>query len=381
MQNYIKIKNKVFKIQLLWRNKKNDSTRDLDDKLFPYPKEEKNWTLSDTFIKRLEKINNLIETKKPGNQIIFNNDFRNKNCLLCEKKNTSHKIYFLDKYSWEDSMIHYIKNHNSKPSDEFIHFIFNLDEDKYFSVNLVGRIEYKDNIQFLKLDKNQLLILDALMKHGGYTKKYYDIKNKNLSRYSEHAGFLEIKNKMVYEIIVQGNTTRVDTGDKEIFLPGNMPEMMKVHYIFHTHPPTPKPGGRAKEGIVYEFPSLGDIFHFIDHYNRGLTIGSLVMTPEGLYNIRKKDFNPVKININEDKLYKEMNNVLWDANKKAIKEYGKNFTRNIFYSKIAQDKTYINLINDSLEKYNLYIDFFPRIIDFKGKWIVDTIYLPLYDKK
>ena len=38
-------------------------------------------------------------------------------------------------------------------------------------------------------------------------------------------------------------------------------------YLFHTHPPTPKPGGRAGEGIVYEFPSIGDILHFIDHFN------------------------------------------------------------------------------------------------------------------
>jgi hypothetical protein len=382
MQNYIKIKNKIFKAQSFWRNNKNDESKDADDKLFPFPKEEKNvWSMTSNFIIKLKKINMLIETKKPGNQIIIrDNNAKNKDCLLCDKKDVCHKIYLLDKYLWEDSMIHYIENHNIKPSDEFIDFIFNLELNDYFAINLIGRIKDKDNIKYLKLEKNQIMILDALMKHGGYTKKYYDINNKNLSRYSEHAGFLEIKNKMVYDIVVSGNTIRVDKGDEDIFLPGNMPEMMKANYIFHTHPPTPKPGGRAEDGIIYEFPSTGDIFHFIDHYNDGDPIGSLVMTSEGLYNIRKKDLEPGKIKVDENKLYKEMNKIIWTTNKKAVQDYGTDFTTYFFYSKIAQNKEYISIINETLNKYMLHIDFFPRNYDFKGKWIVDTIYIPLYEK-
>jgi hypothetical protein len=386
MQNYIKIKDKVFKAQLIWRNNKNDNTKDDDNKIYPFPKEDKEWSMSKSLLERLKKIQILIETKKPQNQLFHQDIDKNKNCLLCDKKNISRKFYFLDKYLWEDSMIHYIKHHNSKPSDDFIDFIFDIDLDDYFATKLTGRIETFDkinennNISFLKLDKNQIMILDALMKHGGYTKKYYDFNNKNLSRYSEHAGFLETKNKIVYDIVVSGNTFRVDKGDEEIFLPGNMPDSFKFHYIFHTHPPTPKPGGRATDGIIYEFPSVGDILHFIDHFNMGKTIGSLVMASEGIYNIRKINLDSDKIKINEDKLYKEMRKEIWDVNQEAIKKYGKKFSSYKFYSKIAQDKKFINTINEKLKKYFLYIDFFPRIIDFKGKWIVDTIYIPLYDK-
>jgi hypothetical protein len=383
MQNYIKIKNKVFKGQLIWRNNKNDNTKDDDNKMFPFPKNEKNWSMASDFLERLKKIQFLIETKKPENQIYYENNNKNKNCLLCDKKNICNKFYFLDKYLWEDNMSHYIKYHRSKPSDEFIHFIFNINFDDYFIVNLKARITEKNddnNISYLKLDKNQIMILDALMKHGGYTKKYYDINNKNLSRYSEHAGFLETKDKFVYDIIVSGNTIRVDKGDEEIFLPGEMPDSFKFHYIFHTHPPTPKPGGRVVDGIIYEFPSVGDILHFIDHFNMGKTIGSLVMTPEGIYNIRKINSNPDKIKINENQFYKEIKNQIWDVNQQAIKKYGKKFSTYQFYSKIAQDTKYLDMINDKLEKYFLHIDFFPRIMDFKGKWIVDTMYIPLYDK-
>jgi hypothetical protein len=377
MQSYIKINDKVYKAQLFWRDNKHDKTKDDNDKILPFPKEGKTWSMSSKFIDRLNHINNLIETKKQKNVYTRQN---NKDCLLCNKKKISNKIYFLGKYLWDDNIIHYIKYHNSKPNEEFIDFIFDINLDKYFATNIIGRMEKDKDIPHLKLDRNQIMILDALMKHGGYTKKYYDINNKKISRYSEHAGFLETKNKTVYDVIVSGNTLRVDTGDSEIFLPGDMPKAFSFHYIFHTHPPTPKPGGRAIDGIIYEFPSVGDILHFIEHHNSGKTIGSLVMAPEGMYNIRKTTYDKDKIKINENSLYKEMKTELWNINKSAIKEYGSNFTTYIFYSKIAQDTKYINMINKKLEKYLIHIDFFPRTMDDSGKWIVDTIYIPLYDK-
>jgi hypothetical protein len=378
MQNYIKINNKTFKAQLFWRKSKNDRIFDDDDKIFPFPKEEKKWNMSSKFIERINQIQILIETKKPENQIFHNS----KDCLLCHKKNISNKSFFLDDFLWNDDLIHYVKYHNSKPNEIFIDFIFNININDYFSINLIGRIidDIHQNEQFLKLDKNQIMILDALMKHGGYTKKYYDINNKNLSRYSEHAGFLNTKENIVHEIIVSGNTLRVDKGDEEIFLPGEMPQSFKYNYIFHTHPPTPKPGGRAKDGIIFEFPSVGDILHFIDHYNLGNTIGSLVIAPEGMYNIRKFTITKEKIKINENKLYKEMRNLIWDINQKAIKKYTKKFSTYKFYSYIAQDKQYIDEINKKLNEYFIHIDYFPRTKDFKGKWIIDTVYIPLYNK-
>ena len=63
---------------------------------------------------------------------------------------------------------------------------------------------------------------------------------------------------------------------------------------------------------------------------------------------------------------------------KAIKKYGTKFTPHKFYSNIAQNKTYIDILNNVLKKYQLYIDYYPRILDKKKKWIIDTIYLPIY---
>jgi hypothetical protein len=375
MQNYIVIKKKTFKAQCLWRNNKTDYTRDDDDKLFPYPVEQPPWSMSKNFIKRLSNIEMLIETKKPMNEIYYK---EKKNCLLCGKKNITSKRFVLGDYLWEDGLKHYIKAHNIKPENNFIDFIFDLNPKKYFAISLVGRIVDDNNIQYLKLEKNQIMILDALMKHGGYSKKYYDFNNKNLTRYSEHAGFFEIKNKLVYDIIVSGHTLRVDKGDEEIYLPGNMPEALKFQYLFHTHPPTPKPGGRAADGIIYEFPSIGDILHFMDHFNMGETIGSIVIAPEGLYNIRKLTHDKKKIKINEDNLYNDVRKEISSANEKSINDYGIDFNTYTFYSKIAQNTKYIEMINKKLEKYFIHIDYFPREKDFRGSWIIDTIYLPLH---
>ena len=221
------------------------------------------------------------------------------------------------------------------------------------------------------------MIIDALMKHGGYNKKYYDMKNSNIARYSEHAGFLDVRNRIIYNIVVSGNTLRVDRGDEEIFLPMNTPDAFKYEYIFHTHPPTPKPGGRSEFGILYEFPSLGDIFHFIDHTNDGNVIGSLVMTSEGLYNIRKNIMSDNKINIDEELFYVTMKKTFRELQRESIKKYGTNFSTYKFYSTIAQNRTYIDDANKILNKFGLHIDFFPRKKDFKGSWIVDTVYIPI----
>lgn len=378
-KNFIKINNKTYNSQMIFREKYTDKTLDGDGNLFPFPKNGSFWTMSEEFIKRLNTIQILIETKKHKNQFFFT---KNKNCILCDKKNIGTKMFYLEKFIWEDSMIHYIQYHNIKPDDNFIDFIFDIEQDKYFSINIKGNIINENNIYYLKFDKNQIMILDALMKHGGYTKKYYDVNNQNVVKYSEHAGFLEIKNKSIYEIIVSSNSLRIDNEDEEIYLPGDLNNAHKFMYIFHTHPPTPKPGGRAMSNdIIYEFPSIGDILIFKDFYNNGKTIGSLVICSEGLYNIRKLNNNAKKININENELYDEMTKVINNVNLESIKKFGYNFSRHTFYSKISQDKYFINKINNKLNKYSIHIDYFPRTYDGKGKWIIDDIYIPVYKKK
>lgn len=368
---------KVYKLESVWKTSKNDNSKDTKGKNFSFPVEGKVWNNKNEFIEKLYCVQDYIINYVKKN--IISTD--KLDCLLCKEKDIISKRFILDKYIWDDGFIHYIEKHNIKPSDVFLDKIFKygIPIEIDLPIKLSSRIKQKENIVYLKLDKNQIMILDALMKHGGYNKKYYDTKKKEILRYSEHAGYIDIVEKNVENIIVSGNTLRIDRGDEEIFLPNSTNQTYNYEYIFHTHPPTPKPGGRAIDGILYEFPSSGDIFHFIDHYNDGKVIGSLVMTAEGLYNIR--NLNNDKIDIDEDKLYEEIKKIFRQVQEKAIDKYGADFSTYEFYSKISQDTSFIEKINLTLKKYHLTIDFFPRVKDFRGSWIVDTIYIPLFNKK
>ena len=73
-------------------------------------------------------------------------------------------------------------------------------------------------MKYLKLDRNQILIMDALMKHGGYTRKYIDKKNRNIYRFSEHAGILDFNKLGLEKLIISGKTSRIDKGDEDIYL-------------------------------------------------------------------------------------------------------------------------------------------------------------------
>ena len=154
-----------------------------------------------------------------------------------------------------------------------------IDKEKVL-FRMAGLIVKREKKAYVKITHNQMRILDALMNDGGYMKKYYDSRNN--FRWSEHAGLLDFSKNKLDKIIVSAKTNRTDKYDHDIFLPLNMIEAYEYEYMFHTHPPTPKEGYRAKLGIVYEFPSISDIFHFIEHYNNGHIQGSIVIAPEGV---------------------------------------------------------------------------------------------------
>lgn len=370
MINEILIKGKKYKLVCKWRKTKKDKTVDSKGELYPYPKKSNKWSGQEQFIVKLaqlqKRLNKKIECKSC------------KCCLLCDD-NVKCDIYSFvyGSYIWDSTLLHYVKQHNIKPPEEFIDKVFGYSGKEKDELKLTGRIKQISEKKYIKLDKNQIMILDALMKHGGYSKKYYDVKHNNVLRYSEHAGFFDITGNIIKNVIVSGNTIRVDKGDEEIFLPISSKEAYSYKYIFHTHPPTPKPGGRVKDGILYEFPSIGDILHFIDHHNDGKTNGSFVMTPEGLYNIRKYENDDKNIEINEDNLYDDLRLLFRKIQDIAIKKYGTNFNTYKFYSTISQDTKYLENINDLLKTYHLFIDFYPRTKDFRGSWVVDTVYILL----
>ena len=368
--NIIKYNNRPYKYESYWRPKKNKIIKDDNDKPLPYPKSNKSLYNKDIILCKLNEVESFL---RRINRFDSYDKKKCNDCLICGQKNVTTGIFTLNNIRWEDGLQHYISEHNTNLSEEFTTKIVQF-KQRNNSNKVLARIKGKKEKQYIKLHRNQILIMDALMIHGSYDKKYEDIR-KEIFRYSEHAGLLDFDNKGLDKIVVSAKTTRVDKGDDEIFQPTDIEEAYDYEYIFHTHPATPKIGGRIKDGLLYEFPSISDIFHFIEHYNDGNTQGSIVITPEGLYNIR--NLKDTKIKINENKFYKELRDKFEDVQQDAIDNYGKKINDKLFYSKIAQDTQYIKDVNNTLKKYMLCIDYYPRIKNKKGNWIVDTIFLQI----
>jgi len=243
------------------------------------------------------------------------------------------------------------------------------------------------NYSFSLLHSNNINIIDGIYEEGSYNifiNKNKNIFNTDKFNFSEHSGFVLFNDNVVDKVIVLNNY-RTDKDDPTIFLPKNSIEALNVHYIFHTHPKTPDLFSRfINDNILYEFPSLNDIYHFIDHHNRGILNGSLVITPEGIYNIRKNNFNNKKIIIDEDIFDNLINDVYIECYKKSHDKYHKiKFNENNFYKHIASNLEFIKKINFILEKFDITIDYICRVKskkinpNYKPKWIIPNFYLPI----
>ncbi len=377
--NIIKQGDKTYKYEFFWRNSEKEKSYDSENKLLPFPVHVNVnlWVDKNTFLQQLKQAQKIFTKTKKFKELPLK---EHKDCLLCDKKNIVTGVFTVNGIKWNTGMSHYINKHNVKPSDEFIDYIYRfINNNKSEGPQVIGKIKAQKIIRYdkkmLKLDHNQLLIMDSLFLHG--SKRFYkDCHNNNVFRYSEHYGLLDFDNDGLNKIIIFTNTNKVDSIDDDIYLPKYNAESFDYEYIFHTHPITEKrPGGRVNCGILYEFPSVSDIFHFITHYNRGRTCGSLVVTAEGMYIIRKHVNDDKNIKVNDDDLYADMLKVLWDAQKLAIEQYGTDFNAYKFYSVIAQNRTYINMINAVINKHHVHIDFYPRVKDKKGRWFINTIYL------
>lgn len=269
------------------------------------------------------------------------------------------------------------------------YMIHMLSEHNLINVFLYKKVlEYKIKnypISWYKMTTNNINILDGLYNVGG--NDIY-IKTGNFygkTMFSEHAGFIYFKNNNMDKISVLTDY-RVDVNDPIIFLPENSKEAFKVNYVFHTHPTTPYIGSRIKHNMIYEFPSLGDIGHFIEHHNNGILDGSIVITPEGIYIIRKYNFNNKKIRLDFElfmqklrlvyrECYKESSNEYKNIDKKIIKGEIQ-VLKNDFYNKVAINFKYINKINEFLSQNDLYIDYYPRIHLKENDWVFRDIYVP-----
>jgi hypothetical protein len=250
---------------------------------------------------------------------------------------------------------------------------------KRYVVRINNKRIVKYDTRYIKFSQNQLQILDALLYDGG-VKKYIDSSN-NL-RYSEHSGILDFDKTKLERIIISGKSTREDEDDTDILLPHDFNDALDYEYIFHTHPPTPYPGGRAKDGILYEFPSVSDLYHFAYHYNEGNVQGSMIIAPEGIYIIRMKQ-DVKHIAEPPDEIADKLDRLNLKIQKLAIEEHGTDFKglkgQQKYYHNVCQDKKYIKMFNKIVTQYfnqDMQIVYKPRKYDHKtNRWSIANLYV------
>jgi hypothetical protein len=293
-------------------------------------------------------------------------------CHSCNYKNKL-ALYKNDDILFDNSLIHHVVHHNYKPQREVLQKM-----KKTNKIKIKASFEKEDHIHRFVLDHNQILILDSLLNYGN--SKLYRDKSKKF-RYSEHAGLLDFNHHGLEKILISAKTDRQDRDDPEILLPQNMPDALEYEFMFHTHPPTPFAGARAKNGVLYEFPSISDIFHFIEHYNIGETQGSMIIAPEGIYIIHSTTGED-KINIeNIDNIYKKLVDESFEVQHEAIDKYGKDFENNKkFYTDVINDFKFINDFNKLLKKYlddQIYVEYVPRKKDQSNNYTVDKLIIEL----
>lgn len=351
------IKKKYYNV---WRVKKQINSRcnkkDNNNYLFPWPVERQN-----EYPKKKQFLKNLQYLQTKSNYTSYDYNMK---CHICGERNISNKLYNSRNKYWEDSMYHYVSRHNVKVSNEFLDFVFNEKDYTLLRLRKIGK--YK-----IKLTRNQLNIMDSLLYSGG-SKKIYEKGNKFF--YSEHFGLLDFNKNQLETFLIDANTVRVDKGDDSILMPLDRKDIKDYEYIFHTHPAEDNiPGKRVQDGILYEYPSVNDIEHFIFYNNKGLVQGSIVNAPEGLYIIELHNKNE-KIKYNET-IFQKLNEYFDNLQDHAIKKYGKKINNNMFYQKIINDTFYIDKVNELLIKVNIFIQYFPRIKNKKGKWVLPEIEL------
>lgn len=330
------------------------------------------YTNSNILIKFINLFINKSIIKKKKNICPFCNEIFD-NEYLYKLKNFKLKIREMD--------LHILKIHNMILDDLY---------DKICSSKIMDL-----KIEWCIISINNLNIMNGVYEIGSnqiYTDNKKKKNNSKIYRFSEHAGFLYFEKNTVSNINIL-TKYRVDSNDPLLYLPKNCIEALNVNYIYHTHPKTPYIGSRLNNGIIYEFPSISDIIHFIDHHNNGKLFGSIVIAPEGIYIIRKNNFDKKNINVDYEIMIDDLEEIYKECYKESYLKYSHiNYKKlkvngeiklpdEIFYEQISKNYEYINKINNVLVRYDLFIDYYARIHFYisntnTDKWIFDNIYVP-----
>lgn len=362
------------------------------------------------FIDKMSKIQKLSEKVYPKKSEIYKiylqSIILNKNCHDCNIK----KFYKLGNIVWANNIKHNIETHQSYPSEYFIKIILNTYIINNYIINPPIQIHSNqiNTFKYIPLHYNKLLIIDALMKQGSYPRYLIQKNTKNSETqleinsdsnginsnsnnsfkqmdiryiYSEHSGVLSVKNGIIDNIIVSTKTDRIDVEDNNIYLPINTENLINYEYLFHTHPNTSRYAGRIKEGIIYEFPSVNDIFNFIKYRTEGKAQASIIVVPEGIYIIRPiKYYDKYKINLD---LFHLLRKFILKLEKMAIKKYKpyihKMSDPDTFHDTVGSDMLYIKMYNKFIESANLFIEYYPREKK-NGEWCLRQINLPYVEE-
>jgi hypothetical protein len=229
---------------------------------------------------------------------------------------------------------------------------------------------------YIRLAYNKMLIIDALFNHGSTPRYQPEPDNNNIGLYSEHTGALDIRDGNVRDLIISGETNRISRSDPSIFLPNNTSNMKKYPFIFHTHPNSSTYAGRVKNGIIYEFPSAGDINNFIKFNREGKLQASFIVAPEGIYVIRKKN---IRKNINVTNNFSDrINRYTSKIEREALARFKKKDVNlqnpDIFHKLVSSDTRYISDFNAMLDGTNIFVEYYPRVKK-NGAWSLPEIYL------
>ena len=282
--------------------------------------------------------------------------------------------YLMGNIFWSDSLRHMMDTHHLYPSDYFIKTILASDVADGSIINPPIIVPRKSipKFKYIPLRRNKLLILDALMNQGSYPR----YQNGADFLFSEHSGVVTVKNYTIDDIVIFTNTDRIDKGDDRIFLPQNTHSLSKFEYLFHTHPKAITYGGRIKDGILYEFPSAGDIFNFVKYHSDGKALASIVVAPEGAYVIRQLRHQKT-IDV-DPSLFYQLKKFIIKLEKMAIKKYRKAIPQisdpDHFHQNIASDYEFIKLYNKFIKPINLVIEYYPRE-KVNGEWSLRQFYL------
>ena len=163
-----------------WRKSKDIKKYDINKKLFPYPLKKKKKLKNKKFLSKLKILQNILLKK---NKFTLYKNY--KICVYTNKK-VGKKIFTLFNVHWDETLLYYITNYNIKPSKNFIDFILNIKTlnkkiyidkaYKYPNFKIKGTIFKRYNIKYLKINYNQLRILDSLYIDGSNNNYIYKKK-------------------------------------------------------------------------------------------------------------------------------------------------------------------------------------------------------------